>query len=154
MIDRLVRLRSPRTRHWCWGYSFPWQGRKVLVQAGEPNLVCTVFVANALLDAYEENRDPQHLVMAVSSAGYILETLYWDTGTEAGFSYPQPELHSKTHNANFLAAALFCRVHKHTGEIKFLDPALKSARYSASKQHSNGSWPYGEESSQQWIDNF
>ena len=42
--------------YWCWGYSFPWQGRSVLAPRGEPNLVCTVFVANALLDLYESNR--------------------------------------------------------------------------------------------------
>jgi hypothetical protein len=58
------------------------------------------------------------------------------------------------HNANFLAAALFCRVYKHTGEKKFLAPALKATRYSAGKQRADGSWPYGEHATQAWVDNF
>src|ERR1035438_2538792 len=30
MIERLIELRSPGVRYWCWGYSFNWQGRSVL----------------------------------------------------------------------------------------------------------------------------
>jgi hypothetical protein len=93
--------------------------------------------------------------MAVSAAEYILSELYWTDGDGvAGFSYPLPGLRSQTHNANFLAAALLCRVYRHTGEEKFLAPALQVARYSASKQRPDGSWDYGEASTQRWIDNF
>ncbi len=35
-----------------------------------------------------------------------------------------------------------------------LGPALNVARYSASRQHADGSWAYGEEPTQRWIDNF
>lgn len=155
MVNNLVALRSPDTPYWCWGYSFPWQGRAVLVPRGEPNLVCTVFVANALLDAYEMNRESHYLVMATSAAEYILNELYWTEGDLiAGFSYPLPSLRARIHNANFLGAAFFCRIYKHSGEKKFLDTALKVARYSASKQHDDGSWDYGELPKQRWIDNF
>ncbi len=57
-------------------------------------------------------------------------------------------------NANFLGAALLCRVYRHTNEQKFLGPALRVARYSAAKQHADGSWDYGEGPSQRWIDNL
>ncbi len=53
-----------------------------------------------------------------------------------------------------MAAALFCRVSRHTGETKFMGPALKVARYSVSKQNADGFWYYGEMPSQRWIDNF
>ena len=155
MIDRLVALRSRDVPYWCWGYSFAWQTRDMgMVPRGTPNLVCTMFVASALLDAYEQRQDSRCLEMAVSAAEYILNELYWHDGNNVGFSYPLPSLRTQTHNANFLAAALFCRVHKHTGEEKFLSPALKVARFSAAKQHSDGSWYYGERRSQRWIDNF
>ena len=155
MMDRLVALRSPGAAYWCWGYSFPWQTRTIVVPAGAPNLVCTTFVANALLDRYEQSQDSACLNMAVSAAEYILNELYWfGGGSAAGFSYPQPSLRLEVHNANFLAAALLCRIYKHTGEKKFVAPALRVARYSASKQNANGSWWYGEELSQRWIDNF
>jgi hypothetical protein len=172
--------------YWCWGYSFPWQGRSVLAPRGEPNLVCTVFVANALLDLYESercqpeidnrklstassqpstvncqpstgNRKPSTdnlLRMATSAADYLLNELYWSEGDNAGFSYPLPSFHTRVHNANFLGAALFCRIYKHTGEKKFLEPALKAARYSASMQLPDGAWYYGEHETQHWVDNF
>ena len=155
MIDRLIALRSPGVSYWCWGYSFPWQTRTILVRAGAPNLVCTTFVADALLDAYEQRRDSQCLSMAVSAAEYILNELYWtDESSIAGFGYPLPSVRNQVHNANLLAAALLCRVYKHTGEERFLGPAMKVARYSAAKQQADGSWYYGEAPSQRWIDNF
>lgn len=155
MIERLVALRSPGTPYWCWGYSFPWQTRTILVPRGAPNLVCTTFVANALLDAHEQTGESQSLEMAVSAAEYLLGVLYWEKGdTVAGFSYPLPSSRSRVHNANFLGAALLCRIAKATGAKKYLEPALKAARYSASRQRDDGSWVYGELPTQQWVDNF
>jgi hypothetical protein len=155
MIDCLISLRSPDPAYWNWGYSFPWQGRAVIVPAGSPNLVCTTFVAGALLSAYEQYNDLRCLKMTLSAADYILNELYWEKrGSACGFSYPLPQLDSETHNANLLASALLCRIYKHTNDKRFLDPALKATRYCVSKQRSDGSWFYGESPSQQWIDNF
>jgi len=90
---------------------------------GCPNLVCTVFAADALLDAYERDPQPRYLEIASSAAAYILEDLYWTDGDgTASFSYPLPGFRTMTHNANFLAAALFCRVYRHSGEARFLEP--------------------------------
>lgn len=155
LTDRLVALRSPDSPYWCWGYSFPWQTRTIVVPRWSPNLVCTTFVAGALLDLYEQRPDSRWLSMVVSAADYLLNELYWtDGGSVASFSYPLRSLRSRTHNANFLAAAMLCRLYKHTGEKKLLDPALKVARYSSAMQREDGSWAYGEDGTQQWIDNF
>jgi hypothetical protein len=155
LTDKLIALRSKNNSYWCWGYSFPWQTRTVLVASGEPNLVCTTFVANALLDAYEQKGESRFLHMASSAAEYVLNELYWtDEGSIAGFSYPLPSSRVRVHNANFLGAALLSRVYRHSGDAKFLEPALKVARYSASMQGEDGSWSYGELPTQRWIDNF
>ena len=156
MLDRLIALRSADVPHWCWGYSFAWQTRTIVVPRGTPNLVCTIFVANALLDLYQQRRDPQCLEMAVSAAGYIANDLYWDEGGSgaAGFSYPLRSLRGEIHNANFLAAAFLCRVYQYTGEERLVTQALRVARYSAGKQHADGSWFYGESPTQLWVDNF
>jgi len=155
MIDRLSALRSAGTSYWCWGYSFPWQTRTLVVPRGTPNLVCTTFVADALLDAYERLGHSRCLTMAVSAGDYIVKELY-RAGTDgsAGFSYPLPTMPSHIHNANLLAAALLCRIHALTGEQRFLEPALAAARWSVRRQRADGSWPYGEGRTQQWIDNF
>jgi hypothetical protein len=155
VVERLIALRSQGFPYWCWGYSFPWQTRTVLVPRWSPNLVCTSFAGDALLEVYEHNRDARCLEMAVSAAEYLLHELYWTgAGPVAGFGYPLPAVRNQVHNANFLASDLLCRVYRHTGEEKFLDPALRAARYSAAQQRSDGSWYYGEAGSQQWIDNF
>ena len=154
MLERLAVLRSPGTPYWCWGYSFPWQTRTIVVPTATPNLVCTSFVANGLLDAFEEDQGQECLDMAVSAGEYILNELYWSDGTSLGFSYPLPTVRDQIHNGNLLAAALLCRIYSHTGNDKFLHPALEVAQYSAGRQRGDGSWPYGERPKQTWIDNF
>lgn len=155
MITRLEALRSRGTSYWCWGYSFPWQTRTVLVPRGAPNVVCTVFVADALLDAYEETREARLLDMADSACRYMLEELYWtDADGTASFSYPMPGIRTKVHNANLLGAALLCRLYRHTGDAKYLEPALTLVRYSVARQKQSGAWDYGEHATQGWADNF
>ena len=155
VIAQIIALRSPDSEYWSWGYSFPWQTRTILVPRGAPNLVCTVFVANSLLDAFETLGDTQYLEMAISAGDYLLEKLYYTEGDGvAGFSYPLPSSKAKVHNANFLAAAFLSRLYHHTGEERFVGPAMRVARYSASKQQDDGSWYYGELATQRWIDNF
>ena len=156
LVDRLIALRSPASSsHWCWGYSFPWQTRTVLVEKGSPNLVCTCFVANALLDYSEIRDDARCLELATSAAEFILDELYWTSSPSvAGFSYPFSGLRSQVHNANFLAAALLTRVAGRTDQTRFVEPAMRAARYSAAAQASDGSWTYSELPTQQWIDNF
>ena len=154
-VDLLAALRSNGTDAWCWGYSFPWQTRTLVVPRGAPNLVCTMFVANALLDAYEVTGDDRCLAMATSAAHYIVRELYWTEGdVMAGFAYPMPSIRVHIHNANLLGGALLCRVATMTGDKALLEPALRVARYSASRQQADGSWVYGEGATQQWIDNF
>jgi hypothetical protein len=153
MVQRIKELRSPSNLY-CWGYSFPWQGRSVLAPRGEANLVCTVFVIDALIDVYEYNHNSDCLLMATSAAEY-LNTLFWeDKHGDVGFSYPVPGIQTRVHNANFLAAAMLSRVYKQTGDIKYLEHALKAARYSVRKQLGDGSWYYGENKKSHWIDNF
>jgi hypothetical protein len=150
---QLSAMRSEPS-YFCWGYSFPWQTRTILVPRWAPNLVCTCFVANALLDAYESQAQHRWLEMAVSASDYILKELYWENDDCVGFAYPTPSSHARVHNANFLGAALLCRVSKLSGDKNYLEPALKATRYSANKQHDDGSWQYGEDATQRWIDNF
>jgi len=151
----LVSLRSKDTPYWCWGYNFPWQTRGVLVPRWAPNLVCTTFAASGLLDAFEQRQDERYLSMAASAAEYLLNELYWTAGDAVcGFGYPLPQVHLQVHNANLLAAALFCRIYQLTGQEKFLAPALAVTRCSVTRQNPDGGWDYGEGPTQKWIDNF
>ena len=154
LVRRLTALRSPYTPQWSWGYSFPWQGRKHYVPRGFPNLVCTTFVANALLDAYDHTKNDEYLSMARGAANYICDELYWTAGSKSGFSYPLPHGRTSVHNANLLGAALLARVARASNEESLLEPSLRVARYSAAQQLADGAWNYGEDETQRWIDNF
>lgn len=154
MASRLMASRSPSKRYSCWGYNFDWQTRTYLVPRGSPNIICTTFAANALLDAYERSREAAWLAAAVRAAEFILDTLFWrESGPVACFSYTPVE-RTRIHNANLLGAALLARVARVAGERRFLEFALDAARYSVSRQLPDGSWFYGEASRQRWIDNF
>jgi glycosyltransferase involved in cell wall biosynthesis len=153
VIERLIAMRSPGSRSWCWGYSFPWQTRTVLVPRDAPNLVCTAFVGGALLDAAERG-DTRCLRMAVSAAQWMVTELYWRTADRVGFAYPLPSSRGSIHNANLLAAAFLVRVARLTREPGLREPALEVARATVAQQRPDGSWPYGEEPRQRWIDNF
>lgn len=154
-VERILALRSPGTDYWCWGYSFPWQTRTICVPRGAPNLVCTTFVAAALLDTWELTGETRLLDVAASAAQYIAHELYFEAPPDVrSFNYPQPALSSTVHNANLLAAALLLRVNAHRPDALLEQRATAAARYSASRQREDGSWPYGETATQQWIDNF
>ena len=154
LIKRLIELRSPNQPNYCWGYHFDWQGRHNLTPKFSPNIVCTTFAANAFLDAYESYSKAEYLDIALSASRFLLSGLnisQEDTGL--CFSYT-PLDQTRVHNANLLGAALLARLHKVTGEEKLLDFASRAVSYSASRQNSDGSWFYGEQDTQQWIDNF
>lgn len=154
VLSLLLSLRSPETPYWCWGYSFPWQTRHRLVPRFGPNLVATVFAANALLDAHELGLGQRCLDAAASAGDYLAKELYWEDGRQAGFAYPLPDIRVPIHNANFLGAALLCRLADVTGRREALSRALAVAEFSAVSQRDDGSWAYGVGRSQQWVDSF
>jgi hypothetical protein len=154
LASRITATRSS-SQYWCWGYSFPWQGREILVERGEPNLVCTTFVADALMDLFEESGDTRYLSIARSAGDYLLNELFWTNGeTISSFGYPTASARSRVHNANLIAAAFLLRLNRHTDDERSRQVAMEVARYSTRCQRPDGSWPYGELKSQQWVDNF
>jgi hypothetical protein len=154
LASKLVALRSPDRRRPCWGYSFPWQQRTALVPKWSPNIVCTTFAANALLDTYELEPEPRWLETSLGAGHFLLEDLFSrDERGNACFRYTLVG-GDRVHNANLLGAAFLCRLGRISGEPGFIEPALEAARYSVSRQHADGSWAYGEASTQGWIDNF
>ncbi len=154
LADRLLSLRSPALERWCWGYSFPWQTRRELVPRSSPNLVTTVFAAQALLDAWEAGLGEPCLQAAADAGRYLASDLFWSDGERAAFAYPRPDNRVPVHNANLLGAALLCRLARVTGERGGVGAALRVARYSAGGQAADGSWAYGLGATQQWVDGF
>lgn len=154
LLRKLIDLRSPNQPYYCWGYNFDWQNRAFLLPKFEPNIICTTFAGNALIEAYETYANAEYLDMAISAGQFLLHGLnITGNENELCFSYTMRD-RGQVHNSNLLGAAFLSRLHSITGREEFLDHALRAVRFSVARQNTDGSWYYGENKKQRWIDNF
>lgn len=154
MVARLLELRSKGWSRHCWGYNFDWQTRTYLVPRETPNIICTTFAGNALIDAYQAMGDSAYLEAADSAGHFLLESLHRTKGPDGScFSYT-PLDRSQIHNANLLGAAFLARLHTHTDSAAFRKAAESATRFSTERMRPDGSWLYGEGPKQAWIDSF
>jgi hypothetical protein len=153
-LDRLIHLRSPGQERCCWGYNFDWQSRGFFLPRFHPNIICTTFGGNALLDAFAASGNEELLDLAWSAGEFLLQGLNITRGRdEICFSYT-PLDHTRIHNANLLGAAFLARLARLRPHPPFEEAARMALRFSVRRQAEDGSWPYGEEPGQEWIDNF
>ncbi|HKY05857.1 MAG TPA: hypothetical protein VJQ56_13255 [Blastocatellia bacterium] len=150
LSSMLAETRSREFEEACWGYNFDWQSRAFFAPRGTPNVVCTVFAAQAYLDWFEKRGNEHALDTALSSCRFLLDRV---NRTEDCFSYT-PLDHSQVHNVNLLAAELLGRAYFHTQRAEYREAAEKAVAFTAHRQHTDGSWPYGESASQVWKDSF
>ena len=148
-----------------WGYPFDWQSRSFFVRAGTPNIVVTSFAGAACMDAWERLGDAKAFRTARDAARAVLTAFRGARFPEGDcFSYT-PGDGLRVHNANLLAAAFLARVSTVPpmeealgGEAALPDEAraaaLAAIRFSVSGQAPDGSWPYGLDANQRWIDGF
>ena len=154
LISELLASRSPGVEFDCWGYNFDWQTRYHLVPRFSPNIICTTFAGNALLDAYEALGDRVLLDSAISASQFLLRSLQ-RSGNEDSFCFSYtPRVKDQIHNANLLGAAFLARLYSLTGTQALLRECQAATRFSVERIRSDGSWPYGEGPKQQWIDSF
>jgi hypothetical protein len=154
LLTRLDKLRSEAYTEACWGYNFDWQSRAFFAPLGTPNVVSTVFAAHAFLDWHEATGDERAFETACSSCRFLLDRINrTNEGDEFCFSYT-PLDRSRVHNVNLLAAELLARMFAKDGREEYRDAALSATRYTLARQKQDGSWPYGEDPSQAWIDSF
>lgn len=154
IIERLKNMTCDGYDNNCWGYNFDWQSKMFLTPLGVPNIVTTVFVANALLDYYEKQDDKDCLVMAADACEFILNNLIlFENNEELCFGYI-PGGKSVVHNVNMMAAALLARVYSHSGNNTYLEKSKKAMTYAVDSMTEDHTWVYGEKKLQQFIDNF
>jgi hypothetical protein len=133
----------------CWGYNFDWQSRNFFAPRNTPTIVPTAFAARALIEAGSQDDE------ARSVCEFILKDLPRpiDTESEVCFSYA-PNTNTRIFNASLLAAEVLANVGAQTGEQELIDYADRAARYIVNNQQPDGSWWYGTDPKQSWIDNF
>ena len=153
--EELLQLQNLNYSGSCWGYNFDWQARAFFQPKNTPTVVASVFVANALLNAFEITKVPQLLNTASSTCNFILKDLNRTYSKEGNFCFSYSPLdNTAVFNASLLASQLLARVYSFTGEKKLIDQAKKSVQFCCDYQQENGSWAYGTLPFHQWIDNF
>jgi len=154
LLSLIKKLAPPGAQGTGWGYTFDWQARAFYVPAGTPNMVVTVFVANAFLDFHDATSDEEAMEFAVDAGKFILENLILFEESEVlCFGYVPGES-ARVHNANMLGAALLARLYSYTTDPIFYEKSQKAMRYSVNALAPEGAWPYGELPYHRFIDNF
>jgi len=138
-----------------WGYNFDWQSRNFFAPQGTPTVVPTAFAARAFIEAARAFKDDEYLNTARRVCDFILRDLprTVETETEVCFSYA-PDSNTRIFNASLLAAEVLACVGQLTDDAALCREAERAARYVVNQQQPDGSWTYGTEADQSWIDNF
>lgn len=154
LANLLIEMQSKGYSGACWGYNFDWQNRVFFQPKETPTVVVTSFVANSLFDAYDVTNNTKYLDIALSSSNFILRDLNrFENENGLIFSY-SPLDNSKVFNASLLGARLLARCFYYTKESTFLNFAKDAVKYVVNKQNDDGSWLYGEDKVQNWVDSF
>lgn len=140
-------------RHACWGYHFDWNARAFFVPKGKPNVITTIYVAQALLALGKRAKREDFTDAALDAANFIVKSLYTEVEGRQFFAYIPGET-AFVHNASLWAAAWVAVVSRETENTAYADLALKVARQSVAEQGEDGSWVYGARHHHQFIDGF
>ncbi len=153
-LSQLLSMRIEGYAGACWGYNFDWQSRNFFAPRGMPTIVPTAFAARALIEATHDSSN-EYLRAARSVCDFILQDLprTVETESELCFSYA-PNTNTRIFNASLLAAEVLASVGNLTGERELIVAAERAARYVINNQRADGSWTYGADPKQSWIDNF
>lgn len=155
LLSMLLSMKVDGFTGAAWGYNFDWQSRNFFAPRGTPTVVPTAFAARALIEASREFPNDEYLTAARSVCDFLLRDLPRTvaTETELCFSYA-PDTNTRIYNASLLAAEVLASVGSITNDPTLCATAESAARYVVNQQQPDGSWTYGTEPAQSWIDNF
>ena len=152
----LKNLRSPGEQYFCWGYDWNYVSlRGTRMPAFSMNAIATTFCGESLLDLEEITKDREALAMAESAAQALMTRLNRsvDDSENLCFSYT-PADHTKIFNSSALTGAFLARVGAKIRDSSYLDCARRAMKYLVQMQRPDGSWFYGADRKQRWIDSF
>jgi hypothetical protein len=136
-----------------WAYPFDVQTRTYHYAATVPNVVCTTFAAEALLDAFEQwpDRPDRDLALAEHAARFAVRALFATVDGQPRFGY-LPGHTELIHNGNLLAARLVVRTGLALGDDTLVDLARSCAMTSVRAVSAEGALSYGEGGRLDWVD--
>ncbi len=137
-----------------WGYPFPWQSRTHYLERYTPNIVTTAFAGNALLDLYDETHNDSLLEIIDNVCRYITECIprvETKQGIAFGYAKNDPQI---VFNASLLGGEFLAYASERLHNSNYCTIAEQAAEFVVQHQEPDGSWFYGLEPSQRWLDSF
>jgi len=153
-VATLAALRCTPFPEPCWGYHFDVQTRVFFYPSTSPNTIATAFAGLGLLDAYEVAGMDNALDLAIGAGESLLRRVPQTKMAPGAYFGYLPDDATPIHNANMLVAALLARLARVTARADLHDAAREAVQYTITRQHLDGSWPYGERPNLTWIDGF
>ena len=159
-IADLAASRTPGWSGTCWGYPFPWEGRRGAHRTPEgfPTVVATGMVLNGLHRAWKVLGLESARSLVADGAGFVLNDLNVVDGDGEAFCWSySPADQQAVLNASMKATRLLAQAKDAGADIgeREMARAAGSARYVAAHQQDDGGWPYavgGDPRS--WRDTF
>ena len=119
-----------------------------------PTVVVTSFAAYSLMDAYDCTKNEKYLQSALSSCNFVINDLN-RTQKKKGFIFSYSPLDKmRVYNASLLGSRMLARAYSYNRNEKLLELARESVIACAAAQREDGSWLFGEDKVQNWVDSF
>lgn len=154
LADLLIGMQTKGYSGACWGYNFDWQSQAFFLPKFTPTVVCSSFVVEALLSAYDITQCNLYKVTAISTADFILNDLNRiKKGDGFMFSY-SPLDNRAVYNATLLGTKTLALIYSYTKDEKLKNEARISAKAVCDVQNIDGSFPHSDQVGNRWKDSF
>ena len=159
-ITDLERSRTPGWHGSCWGYPFPWEGRRGAHRTPEgfPTVVATSMILNGVHRAWKAFGLDSAKALVADGAGFVLEDLNRVAGDERAFCWTySPADGQAVLNATMKGTRLLAQAEDAGAGIGSagIELAQASARFVAEHQQEDGGWPYAVDGDPRtWRDHF
>jgi rhamnogalacturonyl hydrolase YesR len=114
-------------QHPCWGYHFDWNARAFFVPKGTPNVITTIYVAQALFSLSEVTGESKYRNPALDCAHFIVKSLYREFDGRQFFAYI-PDEDAFVHNASLWGPAWVAKVVSLTNNDEYKELSFNAAR--------------------------
>jgi hypothetical protein len=127
-----------------WGYQYPWQDLGFFAPRGTPNAVVTAFVCEAFLAAHRQLGDERFLSRVEAAIPFFLGDLrpLKDEPDELCLSYMPLPMRMRVLDVSILIASVLSQFAQQAGQVRWLEPARRLARYVVNRQTDYHAWFY------------
>lgn len=146
-VDELSKSAIPNFSGPCWGYPFPWEGRRHRLPADAPTVVATGIVVAGLHRAWKVFGSEESRRLVRESAAFVLDDLAHSAGDDRAWCWSyspfdrQAVLNATMKGTRILSQALDAGLQDDRAQ----PAASASARFTAERQERGGGWPYATE---------